>query len=120
MKFFPDAKAEQLARRARAFGVSREEAVARVLPEQIDQLLHPVFDQKKRREFRTIAKGLNASPGAAAGKAVFTPGRAVELAPAVVGDHDAFESEFHRTLGLSDIEYAFDHHRAFPLVADCL
>ncbi len=60
--------------------ITQEAAVARVLPEQIDQLLHPVFDTEKRREFKTVAKGLNASPGAAAGKAVFTPGRAVELA----------------------------------------
>ncbi len=51
--------------------ITRDEAVARVEPAMIEQLLHPVFDPKKRRDFPVIAKGLNASPGAAAGKAVF-------------------------------------------------
>jgi len=59
--------------------ISQEEAVARVLPDQIDQLLHPVFDLEKRRDFAIIAKGLNASPGAASGRAVFDPARAVEM-----------------------------------------
>jgi pyruvate, orthophosphate dikinase len=49
--------------------VSREEAVARVEPEQLDQLLHPQFDPKA--DIDVLAKGLNASPGAAVGKAVF-------------------------------------------------
>ena len=62
--------------------ISPEEAVLRVQPEQLDQLLHPIFDPERRLEFHVLAKGLNASPGAAAGKAVFTAERAVELAGA--------------------------------------
>ena len=44
-------------------------AILRVGPEQIDQLLHPMFDPKAKKE--VIAKGLPASPGAATGQAVF-------------------------------------------------
>jgi len=60
--------------------ITKEEALLRVEPLQLNQLLHPIFDTAKRREFGVLAKGLNASPGAAAGKAVFDADRAVELA----------------------------------------
>ncbi|MBN2753248.1 MAG: pyruvate, phosphate dikinase [Candidatus Goldbacteria bacterium] len=56
--------------------ISKEEAVLRVSPASLDQLLHPVFDPKA--ELQIIAKGLPASPGAATGKAVFTANEAVE------------------------------------------
>ena len=49
--------------------VSRDEAVARVEPDQLDQLLHPQFDPNA--DLEVLAKGLNASPGAAVGAAVF-------------------------------------------------
>ena len=42
--------------------ITREEAVLRIDPAQLDQLLHPQFDPKA--EFKVLAKGLNASPGA--------------------------------------------------------
>ncbi len=44
-------------------------ALLRIAPEQLDQLLHPMFDPKAKKE--VIAKGLPASPGAATGQAVF-------------------------------------------------
>jgi pyruvate, orthophosphate dikinase len=50
--------------------IDRTEAVLRVQPAQLDQLLHPQFDPKA--EFTVLAKGLNASPGAAVGKVYFT------------------------------------------------
>ncbi len=50
--------------------ITKEEAVLRVDPEQLDQLLHPMFDASEKPE--VLAKGLNASPGAAVGEAVFT------------------------------------------------
>ncbi|MEI7641232.1 MAG: pyruvate, phosphate dikinase [bacterium] len=56
--------------------ITIKEAVMRVDENQIDQLLHPVFDIKAEKKI--IAKGLNASPGAATGKAVFTADEAVE------------------------------------------
>ena len=52
--------------------ITKEEAVARVTPEQLDQLLHPMIDPKAKRSARILAKGLNASPGAASGQIVFT------------------------------------------------
>ncbi len=60
--------------------ISKEEALLRVDPNQLDQLLHPVFDPQQRRAHKVLARGLNASPGAAAGRAVFDADRAVELA----------------------------------------
>jgi pyruvate,orthophosphate dikinase len=49
--------------------ISQEEAVLRVDPQALDQLLHPTLDPEAQR--RVIAKGLPASPGAASGAAVF-------------------------------------------------
>jgi pyruvate,orthophosphate dikinase len=55
--------------------IEREEAVLRVDPDQLDQLLHPQFDMEATYE--TLANGLNASPGAAVGEVVFTADDAV-------------------------------------------
>ena len=55
--------------------ITKEEAVCRVDPEQLDQLLHPQFD--KNAEYDVLARGLNASPGAAVGEAVFSAADAV-------------------------------------------
>lgn len=51
--------------------ITEKEAVLRVDPNKLDELLHPVFDKKALKEARVIAKGLAASPGAASGKIVF-------------------------------------------------
>ena len=56
--------------------INRTEALGRVTPEQLDQLLHPQFDQGAATD--VIAKGVNASPGAAVGKVVFDADTAVE------------------------------------------
>jgi pyruvate,orthophosphate dikinase len=56
--------------------ISREEAVSRIDPAQLDQLLHPMIDP--RAEPEPAAKGLNASPGAASGKIVFDADTAEE------------------------------------------
>src|SRR5919205_110073 len=48
--------------------ITREEAIARIDPQQLDQLLHPMLDPTA--EWEVAAKGLNASPGAASGKVV--------------------------------------------------
>ncbi|HEX6129350.1 MAG TPA: pyruvate, phosphate dikinase [Candidatus Limnocylindria bacterium] len=60
--------------------ITRDEALQRVDPDQIVQLLLPRFDEaaKEKAQDRFVAKGLNASPGAATGKAIFDPDRAVE------------------------------------------
>jgi pyruvate,orthophosphate dikinase len=57
--------------------ISREEAVVRIDPRQLDQLLHPMIDPAARVE--VIAEGLNASPGAATGKVVFDADVAEDL-----------------------------------------
>jgi pyruvate, orthophosphate dikinase len=59
--------------------ITKEEALQRVDPSQIVQLLLPRFDDaaKARMEDRLLGKGLNASPGAAVGQAIFDPDRAV-------------------------------------------
>ena len=59
--------------------IDEKEAVLRVEPNQLDQLLHPNFNQNSLKAAKPIAKGLPASPGAATGKLVFTAERAKEL-----------------------------------------
>jgi pyruvate,orthophosphate dikinase len=56
--------------------ISEEEAVARIDPAQLDQLLHPMIDPAA--EWEVAAKGLNASPGAASGKIVLDADTAEE------------------------------------------
>lgn len=62
--------------------ISKEEALLRVQPDQLNQLLRPIFDADQKRnaidENRMLAKGLNAGPGAASGKVVFNAPDAVE------------------------------------------
>ena len=58
--------------------ITREEAVLRVKPEHVLQLLYPRVDEKA--DVKPIAKGLNASPGAVSGQVVFDPDDAVEWA----------------------------------------
>ena len=52
--------------------ITKEEALLKVEPKQLDQLLHPNFDQESLKAATVIAKGLAASPGAATGKIYFT------------------------------------------------
>ena len=63
--------------------ITKDEALLRVEPEQIYQLLLPRFDPGDKsaaeREGKLLARGLNASPGAATGSAVFDPDTAAEL-----------------------------------------
>jgi len=56
--------------------ISKEEAVARIDPAQLDQLLHPMLDPNA--DYEIAAKGLNASPGAASGKIVLDADTAAE------------------------------------------
>ncbi len=83
--------------------ISKKEAVKRVMPEQLDRLLHPHFDPKAKRN--VITKGLPASPGAAVGQVVFTADTAeawkkkgkkviltrIETSPEDIGGMDAAE-----------------------------
>ncbi len=56
--------------------IDKHEAIGRVEPEQIDQLLHPFIDPDTRGTLTSIGRGLNAAPGAAVGRVVFDADRA--------------------------------------------
>jgi len=62
--------------------ISKDEALLRVTPEQVSQLLHPRFDPKEKlralAEGRLLAKGIPASPGAVSGKVIFDADRTKE------------------------------------------
>jgi len=60
--------------------LTREEALMKIDPKQLDKLLHPDFDQDELKKVQPIAKGLPASPGAATGKIYFSAEDAVEAA----------------------------------------
>jgi pyruvate,orthophosphate dikinase len=83
--------------------ISEQDAVCRVDPKQLDQLLHPTFDSEAEKAAVVLAKGLPASPGAAKGQIVFSAeaaeawkreGRAtilvrIETSPEDIGGMDA-------------------------------
>ena len=60
--------------------LSKEEAILKVEPKQLDSLLHPTFEATSLKNTKAIAKGLPASPGAACGKVAFTAEEAKERA----------------------------------------
>ena len=77
--------------------ITQREAVRRVDPEQLDQLLHPVIDPAARAQ--AIATGLPASPGAASGQAVFDPDvaeqRAAEGIRVILVRDETTPEDFH-------------------------
>ncbi|OGU68605.1 MAG: pyruvate, phosphate dikinase, partial [Ignavibacteria bacterium RBG_16_36_9] len=64
--------------------ISKEDAIGRIEPNQLNQLLRPIFDQNEKNkavsEGRLLAKGLNAGPGAASGKVALSAQDAEEMA----------------------------------------
>jgi pyruvate,orthophosphate dikinase len=58
--------------------ITKEEAVLKVDPKQLDELLHPQFDSAALKKNKPISQGLAASPGAACGKIAFTAEEAVQ------------------------------------------
>lgn len=64
--------------------ITPKEALMRIEPDQLNQLLRPIFNSKEKnialKNGRLLAKGLNAGPGAACGKVVFNAEDAVEIA----------------------------------------
>jgi pyruvate,orthophosphate dikinase len=60
--------------------ITRKEALLKVEPQALDQLLHPIFDPRARKGVEVAAQGLPASPGAATGAIVFTADDAVAWA----------------------------------------
>ncbi|MGA2678883.1 MAG: pyruvate, phosphate dikinase [Sedimentisphaerales bacterium] len=58
--------------------IKKEEAVTRVTPDQLDELLHPIIDPKAEKASKPMAKGLPAGPGGAVGQIVFSAQTAVD------------------------------------------
>ncbi len=78
--------------------ISKSEAVLRVEPQQLDQLLHPVLDPASKKSLYKIATGLPASPGAAVGTIVFTADHAVEVsakAPVILVRAETVPDDIH-------------------------
>ena len=72
--------------------ITKETAISRVKPDQIDSLLHPTFNKAELAKGIKIATGLNASPGAACGQIVFTAAEAekwaAKMATAIEGSNE--------------------------------
>ncbi|PIV28536.1 MAG: pyruvate, phosphate dikinase, partial [Anaerolineae bacterium CG03_land_8_20_14_0_80_58_20] len=60
--------------------ISKADAVRRVTPDDVDTLLHPQFDDAARKKSEVLAKGVNASPGAAVGQIYFDADTAEKMA----------------------------------------
>src|SRR4029077_918300 len=110
--------------------ISREEAVGRIDPAQLDQLLHPMIDPKASLEPAT--KGLNASPGAACGAIVFDSDTAVERAksgPVILVRWETTPDDIHGMIaaeGILTVHGGMTSHAAVggrgvgkPCVAGC-
>ena len=67
--------------------IDEKEAVTRIDAKSLDQLLHPTFDQQALKEAEVVGEGLAASPGAAAGKVVFTAEVAKKLGKGGQGEN---------------------------------
>ena len=78
--------------------ISKEEAVLRVEPLQLEQLLHPVLEPESKKSLRMLATGLPASPGAAVGLVVFSADDAVKRAadgPVVLVRNETTPDDIH-------------------------
>src|SRR5438477_4007720 len=110
--------------------IRREEAVARIDPKHLDQLLHPTIDPNARLE--VAGKGLNASPGAASGGIVFDADTAVERAkdgPVILVRWETTPDDIHGMIasqGILTVHGGMTSHAAVvargmgkPCVAGC-
>ena len=78
--------------------ISKQEAVLRVDPQQLDQLLHRLIAPESRKDLQKLATGLPASPGAAVGRIVFTADDAVGAAkkgPVVLVRSETVPDDIH-------------------------
>ena len=78
--------------------ITKREAVMRVAPAQLDQLLHPVFDDKSLKALGVLATGIAASPGAAVGKIAFSAEDAVVMsahAPVILVRKETTPDDIH-------------------------
>jgi pyruvate,orthophosphate dikinase len=113
--------------------ITREEAVSRISPEQLDQLLHPMIDPKAQKSLKSLARGLNASPGAASGQIVFDAAEAElranegnrvllvrrETSPEDIGGMNAAEGILTSTGGMTSHAAVVARGMGTPCVAGC-
>src|SRR2546423_1200370 len=110
--------------------ISREDAVARIDPAQLDQLLHPMLDPGA--DYEVAAKGLNASPGAASGKIVLdadTAAQRGETEPVILVGWETSPDDIHGMIaaqGILTVHGGMTSHAAVgargmgkPCVAGC-
>ena len=84
--------------------ISKEEAITRIDPDQLDQLLHPMLDPNA--DYEVAAKGLNASPGAASGKIVLdadTAARQGETEPVILVGWETSPDDIHGMIAAQGI-----------------
>ncbi|MDA3949906.1 MAG: pyruvate, phosphate dikinase [Spirochaeta sp.] len=113
--------------------IDEEKAVTRVTPQQLDQVFHPMIDPLSKKKNKAIAKGLNASPGSAAGQIVFTAddaeewvkdGKKVllvrrETSPEDIGGMHAAEGILTSTGGMTSHAAVVARGMGTPCVAGC-
>ena len=113
--------------------INKETAVMRVTPQALDQVFHPMIDPKVKKTVKPVAKGLNASPGAAAGQIVFTAddaeewvkqGKKVllvrrETSPEDIGGMHAAEGILTSTGGMTSHAAVVARGMGTPCIAGC-
>ncbi len=113
--------------------IDRKTAVMRVTPAQLDQLFHPNIDPKQKQDMQLLTRGLNASPGAAAGQVVFSAedaerwvslGKKVllvrkETSPEDIGGMHAAEGVLTSTGGMTSHAAVVARGMGTPCVAGC-
>lgn len=113
--------------------LKKEEAVGRVTPALLDQVFHPMIDPRAKKDAVTLAKGLNASPGAATGQIVFTAqdaekwvadGKKVvlvrrETSPEDIGGMHAAEGVLTSTGGMTSHAAVVGRGMGVPCVVGC-
>ena len=113
--------------------LSKEEAIGRVTPEQLEQVFHPMIAPLERKQHKAIASGLNASPGAACGQIVFSAdiaeqwhdeGKKVmlvrpETSPEDIGGMHVAEGILTSTGGMTSHAAVVARGMGIPCVAGC-
>ena len=113
--------------------ITKEIALTRVTPDQLDQIFHPMLSPASRKNAKVIAVGLNASPGAATGQIVFTAedaeaqgaqGRQVilcrkETSPEDIGGMHAAQGILTSTGGMTSHAAVVARGMGRPCVAGC-
>ena len=113
--------------------ISKEEAIDRVTPAQLEQVFHPAINPAIKKQIKAIAKGLNASPGAATGQIVFNAddaeawaakGKRVmlvrpETSPEDIGGMNVAEGILTSTGGMTSHAAVVARGMGTPCVAGC-